>query len=116
MERSGWRPLPPDWPVKGVMVPPEPIFDGRRARIARQPPAEDEALQRDRSPRTRREPSPAPFRLALGVQEAARIVGVSHSAISREIAAGRLKAKRYGRRVLILPRDLREWLKSLPDA
>lgn len=54
--------------------------------------------------------------LALGVRAAARAVGVHPSTISREIAAGRLKARRLGRRVLIRPADLRAWLESLPEA
>lgn len=124
------RPLPPTWPVRGVMLPNEPIFDGRevRQRHGRDPVAQREGPAqvgdgvpvseptRAAAQAGHQRPAAPILRLAFGVREAARVVGVSHSAITREIAAGRLKAKRYGRRVLIRPRDLREWLDSLPDA
>lgn len=124
------RSLPPNWPVQGVTLPDEPVFDGREVpqRHGRDPaapsagpapvgdgvPAPEPA--RSAAPAVRQRQDAAPFRLALGVREAARVAGVSHSTISREIAAGRLRAKRYGRRVLIRPADLRRWIDSLPDA
>ncbi|MEW6046385.1 MAG: helix-turn-helix domain-containing protein [Bacillota bacterium] len=121
--------LPPNWPRKGVTLPDKPVLGDERLspRVGRLPVAfppagtEPGSLPGEPQPGpaglvSGRRPGDLPFRLAFGVREAARIVGVSHSAISREIAAGRLKAKRYGRRVLIRPRDLRDWLSSLPDA
>ena len=52
--------------------------------------------------------------LALGIFEAARAAGVSRSTIFEEIKVGRLKARKAGRRTLILHEDLAAWLASLP--
>jgi excisionase family DNA binding protein len=45
-------------------------------------------------------------RLALGVKEAARTIGVSPDSIRRHITAGNLKAVRFGKRVLIRREEL----------
>lgn len=52
--------------------------------------------------------------LALGIIEAARAASVGRSTIFEEINAGRLKARKAGRRTLILRDDLAAWLASLP--
>lgn len=52
--------------------------------------------------------------LALGIIDAARTAGVGRSTIFEEINAGRLKARKAGRRTLILRDDLAAWLASLP--
>ncbi len=49
------------------------------------------------------------------VLDAARIAGVGRSTIYEELAAGRLAAKKIGRRTLITEPALREWLDRLPD-
>ena len=56
--------------------------------------------------------SPTP--LALGIVDAARVAGVGRSTIFDEIKAKRLKARKAGRRTLILHDDLLAWLKNLP--
>lgn len=40
---------------------------------------------------------------------------ISEDILDRAIKKGDLKAKKLGRRVLILPSDLDEYLRSLPD-
>jgi hypothetical protein len=63
-------------------------------------------------------------RLALGRTDAARICGVSTETLTREVKAGRLKAKRSGKdadgnpagRYLFFLDDLRAWLDGLDDA
>ena len=52
--------------------------------------------------------------LALGIIEAARAAGVGRSTVFDEINAGRLKARKAGRRTLILREDLQAWLAALP--
>ena len=52
--------------------------------------------------------------LALGSFEAARAAGVGRSTIFEDIKVGRLKARKAGRRTLILRDDLAAWLASLP--
>lgn len=37
------------------------------------------------------------------------------SSLWQAISSGDLKAKKHGRRTIILPDDLRVWLKTLPD-
>jgi excisionase family DNA binding protein len=53
--------------------------------------------------------------LALGIIEAARAAGIGRSTVFEEINAGRLKARKAGRRTLILRDDLAAWLASLPQ-
>ena len=59
--------------------------------------------------------STVPFdRLAVGVMEAARLAGVGRSTIYQSINTGDLKARKAGRRTLILRDDLQAWLDSFP--
>lgn len=51
---------------------------------------------------------------AYTIPEAVRITGTSRTTLYAEIAAHRLKARKLGRRTLILADDLRQWLGSLP--
>jgi excisionase family DNA binding protein len=53
-------------------------------------------------------------RLALGILEAARAAGVGRSTIYENINSGQLKARKAGRRTLILRADLQAWLDSFP--
>jgi excisionase family DNA binding protein len=48
------------------------------------------------------------------ISETSRISGASRTTIYQQISAGRLKAKKIGRRTIILSTDLSEWLASLP--
>jgi excisionase family DNA binding protein len=56
---------------------------------------------------------PPPSRLAYSVTEAARAIGVSDQTIYREVAAGRLAAKRIRGRLIIPAPVLTEWLQAL---
>jgi excisionase family DNA binding protein len=51
---------------------------------------------------------------AHSVEDAARIASSGRTTVYEEINAGRLKARKVGRRTLILDEDLRAWLASLP--
>jgi excisionase family DNA binding protein len=53
-------------------------------------------------------------RLAVGIMEAAHLAGVGRSTIYQSINTGDLKARKAGRRTLILRDDLQEWLASFP--
>lgn len=57
----------------------------------------------------------APFfdQLAYSIEETARITSLGRTALYDEIKAGRLKARKAGRRTVILDSDLRAWLASL---
>lgn len=52
--------------------------------------------------------------LGLTIHEAKALAGVGRSTIYEEIRAGRLAARKLGRRTLILSDDLSAWLASLP--
>ncbi len=52
--------------------------------------------------------------LGYSIHEVTRISGASRTTIYEEISAGRLKARKLGRRTIILDADLRQWLASLP--
>jgi excisionase family DNA binding protein len=53
-------------------------------------------------------------RVSVNVVEAAEAAGVGTTAVRAEIAAGRLVARRMGKRVLIAVDDLRRWIDDLP--
>ena len=49
-------------------------------------------------------------RLAYSVEECAALTSISKAMLRKEIRAGRLKAKRAGRRILILKSDFMNYL------
>ncbi len=49
-------------------------------------------------------------RLAFSVEECAALTSISKAMLRKEIKAGRLKAKRAGRRVLIMKDDFLDYL------
>ncbi|GLI21668.1 excisionase family DNA binding protein [Xanthobacter flavus] len=53
---------------------------------------------------------------ALSITGAAKRSSVSDSTVKRAIRDGKLKAKKFGRRTLILRADFNEWLHGLPAA
>ncbi len=55
---------------------------------------------------------PVRDRLAIGVKEAAGVVGVSRSHLYEEITSKRLESFKVGKRRLILVADLEAWLKA----
>ncbi len=55
-------------------------------------------------------------RLAVGIMDAARLAGVGRSTIQQSINTGQLKARKAGRRTLILKDDLQAWLNSFPPS
>ena len=56
-----------------------------------------------------------PEPLAVGRSEAARLLGVSLTEVDDERRAGRLVARRHGRKVLFPMAELHRWLDSLPS-
>jgi excisionase family DNA binding protein len=59
---------------------------------------------------------PLSERLSVSPEEASALTGIGLTSIREAISSGDLKAKKHGRRTIILPDDLRVWLKTLPDA
>lgn len=59
----------------------------------------------------------APFfdQLAYSIEETARITSLGRTALYDEIKAGRLKARKAGRRTVVAADDIRQWLASLPQ-
>ena len=55
-------------------------------------------------------------KVAMGVDSAAEAAGVGTTMVRREIASGRLPARRAGKRVIIAIEDLRSWIANLPKA
>jgi excisionase family DNA binding protein len=58
---------------------------------------------------------PALTPLAVSVDQAAKMLGCGRTKIWQEISAGRLKAKKFGHRVLVRIVDAQEWLANLPE-
>ncbi len=54
--------------------------------------------------------------LLVTITEAGRLIAVGRSTIYREIAAGRLKAVKAGKRLLFPMDGLRAWVNALPVA
>ena len=52
---------------------------------------------------------------ALSIANACKRAGVGRTFIFEEIRSGRLKAKKAGRRTLVLREDLTAWLQALPS-
>lgn len=52
--------------------------------------------------------------LAYSVAEAVRLSGICRTVVYEEIKAGRLRARKLGRRTLILSEDMQRWLANLP--
>ena len=53
--------------------------------------------------------------LALMPKPAARYIGISLASLYNEIRAGRITARKFGRRTLINVDDLKAWLVALPE-
>ena len=51
--------------------------------------------------------------IALSIPEAAKTSGIGRTSIYDEIASGRLRAVKRGRRTLILSDDLKAWIQAL---
>jgi excisionase family DNA binding protein len=55
-------------------------------------------------------------REGLSISEACAVAGIGRTKIYQAITAGNLKARKCGKRTLVLRDDLREFLASLPGA
>lgn len=55
-----------------------------------------------------------PERLAFSIKTASEAIDVSTDKIRDEIRAGRLRARKLGRRTIIIKEDLNRWLAQLP--
>ena len=54
--------------------------------------------------------------LAIGIPEAIRVAGVGRTKLYAEIAAGKIKIRKSGRRTLIEPSELRRYIEALPTS
>jgi excisionase family DNA binding protein len=57
----------------------------------------------------------APGKRAHSVNGAAAIIGTGRDGVYEAIRSGQLRARKFGRRTLILDEDLSKFLQSLPD-
>jgi excisionase family DNA binding protein len=68
------------------------------------------------APREDETPGPAPFSpRAFSISEFCRQYGIGRTNAYQEIAAGRLRAVKVGRRTLITQEAAEAWLTSLPE-
>jgi excisionase family DNA binding protein len=58
---------------------------------------------------------PAPHRLAHSIADVAKIASIGRSLLYQQIAEGRLRVRKVGRRSLVFDADLKAWLAALPD-
>jgi hypothetical protein len=54
-------------------------------------------------------------KLALTMEDLTKLGCGSRAFIYKEIAAGRLKANKLGRRTVVLPQNLETWIGALPE-
>jgi excisionase family DNA binding protein len=52
--------------------------------------------------------------LAVSIEDVVRTSGLCRTTVYQAIGAGQLRARKVGRRTLILRADLTSWLQSLP--
>jgi len=55
-------------------------------------------------------------REGLSISEACAVAGIGRTKIYQAISDGNLKARKLGKRTLVLRQDLRDFLAALPDA
>jgi excisionase family DNA binding protein len=53
--------------------------------------------------------------LAYAIREACEASGIGRSSIYELLKSGALRARKHGKRTLILESDLRRWLEKLPE-
>lgn len=61
-----------------------------------------------------KEKVPLKDRLSLSPEEASALTGIGLTSIRQAAASGDLDARKHGKRTIILPDDLKAWLKALP--
>lgn len=59
---------------------------------------------------------PLAERLSLSPLEASALTGIGTTSIRQAINEGTLNAHKHGKRTIILPDDLKAWLRTLPHA
>ncbi len=69
----------------------------------------------DHSPNADRSPELTP-KLGLSIEESCQASGIGRTKIYEAIGSGKLIAKKAGRRTIILPKHLAEYLENLPTA
>jgi len=57
---------------------------------------------------------PLHLRLSLSPEEASALSGIGLTSIRQAAASGALIARKHGTRTIILPEDLKAWIKTLP--
>ena len=53
--------------------------------------------------------------LAYSIKQTCALLSIGRTALYEAIGRGELRAIKRGRRTLILPQDLRDWLAALPE-
>jgi excisionase family DNA binding protein len=59
---------------------------------------------------------PLAQRFSLSPEEASALTGIGTTRIREAISSGALEARKHGTRTIILPDDLKVWLKAMPLA
>jgi excisionase family DNA binding protein len=56
-----------------------------------------------------------PQQLAYSINEATKVAKVGRNTLHLAVNSGALRARKLGKKTLILPEDLQRWLEALPD-
>jgi excisionase family DNA binding protein len=82
--------------------------------VSTSPSIQKRALSHGNAAITTADPPAAPRQLAFSIPEVCRITGFGRTTIYAALRSGDLKARRYGRRTLVLEQDLLRFLNELP--
>jgi excisionase family DNA binding protein len=79
-------------------------------------PQESVMKRRKRTVRRRNYPTPGPQQLGLSVDEACNVSGLGRSSIAAAIKSGELRARKLGKRIVIMRPDVEAYVRNLPLA
>jgi excisionase family DNA binding protein len=79
------------------------------------PPATRTAAALSSTPPFSAPQQPLAARMALSIPESCKLSGIGRSKLYQAIQTGALRARKLGKKTLILPEDLQQWLVDLPS-
>ncbi|MGJ5135687.1 excisionase family DNA-binding protein [Bradyrhizobium oligotrophicum] len=69
-----------------------------------------------KKPQRRAYPMPPPGQIALSPDQACAVIGIGRTKLDEAIEAGALRARKFGRRVIIERGDAEAFIRGLPPA
>ncbi|MGJ4899454.1 excisionase family DNA-binding protein [Bradyrhizobium oligotrophicum] len=73
-------------------------------------------MMKRKKPQRRAYPMPSPGQIALSPDQACAVIGIGRTKLDEAIEAGALRARKFGRRVIIAREDAEAFVRNLPAA